>query len=327
MPDGRHITAAEQGQLPLVQDISQNAAVAYKIPLLSQSLLSIGKLCDNNCTATFSKTDCVIKHNKKIIITGKRDPTNSLWKIPIVQNNIRHDPPISEGAQKIDQNRKILRSQHSKMNYTQRPISEGERISNTRKIFPQKQKFPVNYQHPISEGVNSISYVEKVTDNITKPKNVLNNLEQIKSKKGIIDFLHTALFSPVKSTWLRAIRRNHFITWPGINSHDVAKYLQPTTATAKGYLDRRIKNIKSTIIDRKPAYNDALNQNRKNIKTTIIDNKPAYDDENQNYSDVAPQPEEKTENVFIAFLSADTQGTVYTDLTGRFPVTSRTGNK
>jgi hypothetical protein len=182
MPDGRHITAAEQGQLPLIQDISQNAAVAYKIPLLSQSLLSIGKLCDNNCTATFSKTDCVIKHNEKIIITGKRDPTNSLWKIPIERTKIRHDPPISEGAQKIEQNRKILLSRNRKMNYNPRPISEGDQIANTRKILPRKQKFPVNYQHPISKGVNSISYVEKVTENITKPKNVMNNLEQIRSK-------------------------------------------------------------------------------------------------------------------------------------------------
>ena len=133
----------------------------------------------------------------------------------------------------------------------------------------------------------------------------MHNLEQINSKKGIIEFLHTALFSPVKSTWLRAIRQNHFITWLGINSHNVAKYLQPTTATAKGHLD----------------------QKRKNINSTNINNKPAYDDETPNNNDVAPHPEEKTENLFIAFLSADTQGTVYTDLTGKFPVTSRTGNK
>ena len=138
-----------------------------------------------------------------------------------------------------------------------------------------------------------MSYVEKVTGDVTDRKNEIYNLEQLNSKKGIIEFLHTALFSPVKSTWLRAIRRNHFITWPGINSHDVTKYLQPTIATAKGHLDRKIKNINST------------NNN----------NKPDDDD-------IAPHPEEKSENVFIAFLSADTQGTVYTDLTGKFPVTS-----
>ena len=37
---------------------------------------------------------------------------------------------------------------------------------------------------------------------------------------------------------------------------------------------------------------------------------------------MTPSPEEKNEDVFIAFLAADTNGTVYTDLTGKFPVTS-----
>ena len=73
--------------------------------------------------------------------------------------------------------------------------------------------------------------------------------------------------------------------------------MQPTIATAIGHLYRK----------------------RKNRNSTTNDNKP--DDE-----DIAPQSEEKSENVFIAFLSADTKGTVYTDLTRKFPVTSRTGN-
>ena len=38
-------------------------------------------------------------------------------------------------------------------------------------------------------------------------------------------------------------------------------------------------------------------------------------------------PEEKNEDVFIAFLAADTNVTVYTDLTVKFPVTSIPGHK
>ena len=40
-----------------------------------------------------------------------------------------------------------------------------------------------------------------------------------------------------------------------------------------------------------------------------------------------PSPEEKNEDVFIAFLAADTNGTVYTDLTGKFLLTSISGHK
>ena len=43
--------------------------------------------------------------------------------------------------------------------------------------------------------------------------------------------------------------------------------------------------------------------------------------------DISPSPKERNEDVFIEFLAADTNGTVYTDLTGEFPVTSISGHK
>ena len=105
-------------------------------------------------------------------------------------------------------------------------------------------------------------------------------------------FLHASLFSPVKLTWLKAIKNEQLVTWPGINTTDVAKNLTPTIATAKGHLYRKRKNINST---QKETEEEKL--------------------------DMTPSPEEKNEDVFIALLAADTTGTVYTDLIGKFPVT------
>ena len=42
---------------------------------------------------------------------------------------------------------------------------------------------------------------------------------------------------------------------------------------------------------------------------------------------MTPSPEENNEDVFIAFLAADTNGILYTDLTGKFPLTSISGHK
>ena len=42
---------------------------------------------------------------------------------------------------------------------------------------------------------------------------------------------------------------------------------------------------------------------------------------------MTPSPEEMNEDVFIAFLAADNNKTLYTDLTGKFPVTSISGHK
>ena len=129
-------------------------------------------------------------------------------------------------------------------------------------------------------------------------ENIVCNLEQIATKKYIIHFLHASLFSPVKSTWIKAIKNEQFVTWPVINTTDVAKHLTPTIATAKGHLDRKRKNINST---QKETEEEKL--------------------------DMTPSTEDKNEDVFIAFLAADTNGTVYTDLTGKFPVTSISGHK
>ena len=56
-------------------------------------------------------------------------------------------------------------------------------------------------------------------------ENIVCNLEQIATKKDIIHFLHSSLFSPVKSTWLKATKNEHFVTWPGINTTDVLRHL------------------------------------------------------------------------------------------------------
>ena len=114
----------------------------------------------------------------------------------------------------------------------------------------------------------------------------------------MIHFLHTYLFIPVKSTWLKAIKNEQFVTKPGINTTDVAKHLTPTIATAKVNLDRKRKNINST---QKETEEEKL--------------------------DMTPIPEEKNEDVFIEFLAVDTNGTIYTYLTGKFPVTSISGHK
>ena len=102
----------------------------------------------------------------------------------------------------------------------------------------------------------------------------------------------------MKSTRLKAIKNEQFVTWPGINITNVAQHLTPTIATAKGHLDQKRKNINSTQTDTE-----------------------------EEKLDMTPSPEDKNEDVFIAFLSEVTNRTVYTDLTRKFPVASISGHK
>ena len=62
----------------------------------------------------------------------------------------------------------------------------------------------------------------------------------------LVKYLHAACFSPVKSTWLKAIKNNQFLTWPGLTTTLVNKHLPPTLPTVQGHLHRERKNLQST---------------------------------------------------------------------------------
>jgi hypothetical protein len=129
------------------------------------------------------------------------------------------------------------------------------------------------------------------------------------TKPDLIQYMHTSCFSPVSSTWLRAIRNNNFVTWPGVSSHAVTKHLPKSVATAQGHLDQAPKNRRST--KPKPSAD------------------PATGPEEADTTDLfPPQQPTPTHSVFAAIGLADVHNRiVYTDLTGAFPVTSQEGNK
>jgi hypothetical protein len=52
-------------------------------------------------------------------------------------------------------------------------------------------------------------------------------------QKYLINYLHAACFSTVKSTWITAIKNGNFLSWPGLTEHAVEKYLSKSTATTK----------------------------------------------------------------------------------------------
>ena len=84
------------------------------------------------------------------------------------------------------------------------------------------------------------------------------------------------MFSRVKPMWLRVIHRNQFITWPGINSNDVAENLEPSKFTAKRHMYRQQKKIHPS--------------------ATVDNNKKKFEDVvNEYYEDIAPKQEAKTE--------------------------------
>jgi hypothetical protein len=57
---------------------------------------------------------------------------------------------------------------------------------------------------------------------------------------------HAACFSPVKSTWITAIKNGHFISWSGLTEHAVEKHSSKSTSTIKGHLNQQRQNTRTT---------------------------------------------------------------------------------
>jgi hypothetical protein len=123
-----------------------------------------------------------------------------------------------------------------------------------------------------------------------------NHAHENNNQEDLINYLHVACFSPVKSTWIKAIKNGNFSSWPGLNEHTVEKHLSKSTSTAKCH----------------------LNQQRQNARTTRIKYAQLLDPENDIYHGI------KTQFVYAATIDA---GQIYTNQTGRLPVVSSKGNK
>jgi hypothetical protein len=137
-------------------------------------------------------------------------------------------------------------------------------------------------------------------------KHQANSAYEQKTKVQLIDFLHRACFSPTVSTWTQAIEKNFFTTWPGLTADAVRKYLPKSLATAKGHLKATRKNLRSTT---------------KLLPTDPIPSKST----DMTMPTSSLEPPVRTHFVYPKVI--EITGQIFSDQTGRFPVTSSRGNK
>ena len=124
----------------------------------------------------------------------------------------------------------------------------------------------------------------------------MNNVYEVSKQRDIVQYLHKAAFSPVPSTWITAINAGFFATWPGLTADLVRKHLDKSPATTKGHMKQLRMNIRSTSKTSTPT-----------MKT--------------------PSPNENVREQSVTTMRVLDVGTLYSDQTGRFPVTSSRGNK
>jgi hypothetical protein len=82
LPNNARMQATHTGLLPLYQ-LPKTARTTNLFTNMREPLLSIGVLCDHGCTATFRARDVVVTKDDQHILTGHREPSTGLWKIPL----------------------------------------------------------------------------------------------------------------------------------------------------------------------------------------------------------------------------------------------------
>jgi hypothetical protein len=77
-------------------------------------------------------------------------------------------------------------------------------------------------------------------------KEHIHNVYELPSVEPSIRYLHSAAGFPTKPSWLKAICRGNYNSWPLINVKNVAKYFPKSEETQKGHMQGQRQGVRST---------------------------------------------------------------------------------
>ena len=95
LPNAQPITSTLTGTIPLSNNLSTKAKQATVLPNPhSSSLISLGKLCDDDCKVLLDKKELNVCKDEKVVLKGYLNKRDSLWDIPVVNSLSRQDAQI-----------------------------------------------------------------------------------------------------------------------------------------------------------------------------------------------------------------------------------------
>jgi len=134
------------------------------------------------------------------------------------------------------------------------------------------------------------------------PTEAIFNVYEIKTQPELVRYFHAAAGFPTKPTWLNAIKKGFYTSWPGLTDKIVQKYFPESEETWKGHA----RKIKSGLRSTKKKTKESVHSTHKGEPT---------------------RSKEKSFYMKTYDLHDDFQRKMYTDQTGRFPIKSRQGNQ
>ena len=207
----------------------------------------MGQLCDDDCLVVLSKKKLAAVKDNKIVLEGTRNKKDGLWDIPIYKTTL------------TESNYKAPKT-HSGMYHSQKKEHEVNNAVMTipRPPKPRKNRTAGTYHMNLLSATRYDRIIEqqkKLDDRnaellrtaITPKHHKIGVIIRKKqTHRDLAQYLHATCFSPVPSTWEKAIRNNHFCTWPGLTTQLIKKNLPLTEATIQGHQHRQRQKLQST---------------------------------------------------------------------------------
>ncbi len=123
----------------------------------------------------------------------------------------------------------------------------------------------------------------------------LHNVYELSNVEPTIQYLHGAVGFPTMASWLKAIRRGNYLSWPLINVENVAKFFPASKETQKGHMRGQRQGVRSTKAAKLTG----------DLPTTL--------------------PHQKKNDILI--INHEVKSPMYANQTGLFPVVLSQGNK
>ncbi len=251
---GEQCTSTARAQLAIPAIPSEAARTGHIIPGLTNNLLSLGKLCDAGCTAQLDKHMLHV-HNKhgNLILTGHRKPTGArLWRVDIAQH-LHSDPQALQAT--------IIPADDTPNPLLARPaapwplhnptlIPDEEPVpEQPKRMSPDDEPVPDAQPKPIPDAQPKL--MPPVPQQPPSPRRKHTTMYHARaydlpSVPALIAYLHAAAGYPVKTTWLQAIKRGAYSTWPGLTCRAVSRYCPDASETCLGHMAQPRQHIRPT---------------------------------------------------------------------------------
>ena len=94
----------------------------------------------------------------------------------------------------------------------------------------------LNTTYTVSKSTRILQHIQTNCDSFPAPDEAINNVYELPSTEPTIRYLHGAAGLPTKATWLKAIRKGNYQSWPLVNSKNINIFFPELEETQKGHM-------------------------------------------------------------------------------------------